>query len=556
MKNILLILTCTIIFWQCSDADCTVAPYNDQIVLEEGDIYSLIQGLKVPSSAEYAPLIVGDILFIEGIGFQDTDKIIFEGNNLSGKLTKIEAQILEKKYSGISMLLPELVGNVNVNLQRGDKLYEVGYMYTILKNELVSDSNYLHIAFIGQSLATGWEATQAITTQSIPNNYMWGNNVNVHYNTDNGLKPLVATKWVQGGEQPIVAAVNSFSLQWRQQVNPDQKFIASTSGEGGISIEQLSKRCTNGVTIETNLYKTTFLNHIEKLKTVATKEGKTINCPAIVFMQGEFNYSPHNNNLGMTSGTNATVNKNEYKALLLQLKNDMQNDIMKIYGQTKKPLFFIYQTAGHYISEKEMSINMAQVEFAQQNDDVVLLPPTYPTSDYNGGHLSTNGYRWYGEYIGKALSNTIINKQEYQPIYPTRFQIENKSLKIGFHVPTPPLVFDTWTTGLVHNYGFKLYLDNNEIEITNVKISEVEVVLTTDNALSGKVEVSYATHGTHGTGNLRDSDNNYTSLYTYFNDSNDNYRESYTPIDKSGTLIYGKAYPLQNWCVAFYKQVN
>lgn len=551
MKKILLILTCAALFWQCSDDDLPVT-------LVTSDVRDVLTSLEIPSSSETAPLQAGRNLVIEGIGFRSTDQILLAGKDLNNKDVEVEAQVVKRDDISITILIPNVVGNVAISMQRGYKVYNLGSIYVIHKEFLLADqkADYYHIILIGQSLATGWEAPEAITQEPIEGNYMWGNNVNVLYNKTNGLQPLVANKWENGGEQPIVAAVNSFSGQWRTSVSNNQKFIASTSGEGGRSIEQLSKKCTNGSSVQNNLYATTFYNHIKTIKSAVEGDSKTVFCPAIVFMQGEFNYPSSNINLGMTSGTHATTSKKEYKALLVQLKNDMQEDIMKTYGQTEKPLFFIYQTAGHYISLKEMSINMAQVEFAQENNDVVLLPPTYQTSDYGGGHLSTNGYRWYGEYIGKAFTSTFIEKKEYEPIYPTNFSIEDKNLKIEFHVPRLPLVFDTWTTPEVNNYGFKLFQDGNEIGITNVKISRNEVTLTAPNVLSGIIEVSYAGQGTNGTGNLRDNDSSYTSFYTYFNDSNASHKESYTPRDKAGNLLYGQSYPLQNWCIPFYMKVN
>lgn len=550
MKKILLILACVTLFWQCSDDSLPVTPVSS-------DVRDVITGLEIPPSSETNPINTGSRLAIEGIGFRDTDKILLKGNDLNGKEIELEANVIKRDDISITILIPNIAGEVNISLQRGYKIYELGNIYIIYKEFSLAEakSDYFHIAFIGQSLSMGWESPQAITVEPLEGNYMFGNNVNVLYSNNKGLDPLIATQWANGGEQPIVAAVNSFSQEWRNVVNNDQKFIASTSGEGGRSIEQLSKNCTNGVTVATNLYTTTFLNHIKRIKSVADEEKKTVYCPAIIYMQGEFNYPTSNINLGMTSGTHATTNKNEYKALLEQLKTDMQDDIMKTYGQEDRPLFFIYQTAGHYISQKEMAINMAQVEFAQENDDVILLPPTYQTSDYGGGHLSTNGYRWYGEYIGKAFNYTFIKKKEYQPIYPTNFQIVDKSLKIEFHVPRLPLVFDTWTTNTVDNYGFKLFQNGAEIGISDIQISRNEVTLISNNVLSGIIEVSYAGQGTNGTGNLRDNDS-YSSMYTYFDDSSNSKKESYTPRDKDKNLLYGKPYPLENWCIPFYKKVN
>lgn len=415
------------------------------------------------------------------------------------------------------------------------------------------DGDYQHIIFYGQSLAMGWESPEAITTRAMDGNLMLGNNPNIKYSSStNTFNSLVATKWVNGGEQPIVAAINAFSYHYRTEVRKGQKFIGTTAGEGGMSIERLSKEFP----ATDNLYNATFLKSLTQAKTLVNNTGSSIACPAIVYMQGEFNYTPANKDLGMNGG-DAVTSKNEYKALLLTLKNNMQNDVMQTYGQKVKPLFFIYQVAGHYITNREMTINMAQLEFALENNDVVLLNPTYFASDYNGGHLSTNGYRWYGEVIAKSLYQQLIKKQTSKPVYPLSYDVSGNTIAIKFHVPKLPLVLDNWTTKLSENYGFSVYKNGNKAIVKQVSIDGDKVIITCEETLTGKIEVNYAGNERNGNGNLRDSEY-FASYYSYQDTPGSPLTESYTP-KKSRTStekIYGSSYPLQNWCVPFYYAVT
>ncbi|SHE32827.1 hypothetical protein SAMN05444274_10164 [Mariniphaga anaerophila] len=422
-----------------------------------------------------------------------------------------------------------------------------------ISSSVTKESNFKHIIFYGQSLSLGWQSPQAITKRALEGNYMLGTNPNVRYSRDiTTLNPLVATAWQSGGEQPIVSAVNTFSHYYRNEVNENQLFIASAGGEGGMSIEQLSKEFPD----EDNLYQSTFVESLKQGKARADELDKEISCPAIVYMQGEFNYPPANKGLGMTEGTDATTNKDEYKRLLLKLKNNMQSDIMEAYGQTEKPLFFIYQVAGIYVRNKEMSINMAQLEFAEENEDVILLNPTYLTSDYGGGHLSTNGYRWYGEYIGKTLCSKLIFNKISSPIYPTKFDVQGNKVTVQFFVPTPPLIFDTWTSDYRKDNGFQIIENDTDIAITDTKIEGNKVVITCSQNLTGAIEVIYAGYKRYGAGNLRDSDP-WKSYYSYYDDRSALVKERYTPLDKKGGVaIYGKIYPMQNWCVPFYMKIN
>lgn len=400
----------------------------------------------------------------------------------------------------------------------------------------------------------GWESRQAITTTSIDGNYMLGDNVLMLYNNDQKvLSPLIATRWSDGGEQPIVACVNSFSEKYRKEVNSNQKFIAMTGGAGGQTIERLSKECSNN-----GYYQSTFTKILDNTIETIKGRGESVSCPAIIYMQGEYNCDNLSwyTGRGIMPGTNGTTEKNVYKARLLKLKNNMQDDIMQKYGQTKKPLFFIYQTSGGYVKRKEMSIAMAQYEFAFENEDVVLLNPHYAMPDYNGGHLSTNGYRWYGESIAQTLYDVLIKEETFYPVYPEEFRVENNMLTIDYYVPTPPLVLDTLLTPKVTNYGFSVYNNGVAAIINSVKLLDgSQVVLTCSKPLSSNIEVIYAGKDCNGSGNLRDSENR-QSLYTYYDDSSNTKKETYIPKKQNGTKIYGDSYPLYNWSIGFYREID
>lgn len=310
------------------------------------------------------------------------------------------------------------------------------------------------------------------------------------------------------------------------------------------------------IIVDNNYYHTEFLRLLDQTKNAVEAESKTVSVPAILYMQGEHNYT--GSGLGMTAGTEATRDKDEYKALLKTLKENMQADIMSKYGQTQKPLFFIYETAGSYINRKDMSINMAQIEFAMENDDVFLLNPTYAVPDYGGGHLSTNGYRWYGEMMAKSLYDVFVRGISFKkPVYPMKFTVDENKLIIDFYVPVLPLVIDTWTKETITKSGFRVFMNDSEVTIDTISVNNNRVVLTCASALSGTVEVTYAGQGRSGSGNLRDSDE-FHSLYTYYDDRETapSKRENYTPKDEEGNFIYGKPYPMYNWCSNFYQKIE
>ena len=433
------------------------------------------------------------------------------------------------------------------------ELYNISDIGHLDKQDIGS-TDYSHIILYGQSLSMGWECPEVITTEPVENCYMIGSSPMINHGNDQSLSlnPLKAVKWASGGEQPVVALTNSFATLYNDNHSVPQKFIGTNCGEGGKSIERLMKQCTNG----TNYYTTEFLDTINSAKSAVDTIDKTISCPAIFFMQGEYNYVSLTG-AGLEPDTDATSDKDQYKQYLMQLKNDMQADIMEKYGQSKKPLFFIYQVAGTYINRKDMSITMAQIEFAEENDDVFLMNSTYGMPDYNGGHLSTNGYRWYGEMMAKSMYQVFENRKQWNGLELANIQIDGKKVLCDFRVPVLPLVFDTWTKEERTNNGFRVFKDDSEITIEDISIEENRVIITTNTELTGTIEVTYAGQGPTGSGNLRDSDT-FNSMYTYYDDreSAPNKRENYTPKDKDGNYIYGKKYPMYNWANHFYKKIT
>lgn len=437
---------------------------------------------------------------------------------------------------------------------------------------------YQHFILYGQSLATGNQSYPSLSVTNVAGNYMIGDQVWINYGNTifSNFNPLIATLAKSdvskplsrnGGmaECPLVAAANH--IQTKSVVS--NKILATSAGTGGKSIEQLSKESKQSINYYLDYTKT-----ITKASEISKNNGYKITCPAIIWMQGEYNYTADNTR-GLISGQPNCTDKSTYKNLLIQLKNNMQTDVMSAYSQTSKPLFITYQVGAQYTKGKTLEIGMAQLEMANENDDVFCAGPVYQMSD-RGGHLDANGYRWYGEMIAKAYLQTINTGKKFQPLQPKEIArtTNPKEIKVKFLVPKLPLVLDILTVKKVTDYGFTVY--NNDIRqiISSVTIDNDCVRLICSANLTGKVEIVYAGLNTtssydNGHGNLRDSDD-YPSIYNYINldkkNTDNTYvypREAsettlhpiYEPKDSQG-VIYEKPYPLYNFSVAFYYKLD
>ena len=435
-------------------------------------------------------------------------------------------------------------------------------------------TKYTHLIMYGQSLSVGHQAYPVISTENLKGNYMTGNQIWINYGSNkaaefNPLKGTIAVDFQSQknimsrsagtiAECPLLGTANHLQLKV-----PGENILATSCGTSGTSIEELSKESQTKT-----LYKD-FLTAIKIASQVAEDSDSRIQCPAIFWMQGEWNYQGYGD--GLTAGSKPTPDKDQYKALFLKLKNNMQADVQAQYKQKKKPVFITYQVGAQYIKGREQAIGMSQLEAANENSDIVMAGPIYPMTD-RGGHLDPNGYRWFGEMLGKIYYYTQVQGKDFKPLQPMKISRtkEENVLEIKFQVAYPPMVLDNLIVNPIPDSGFEVYVDDKRQTISSVTISGNCVKLACANALNGKVEVVYAGQNTKGHGNLRDSDN-YKAFFKYIdldekktdgsyvfprNASETTLLPAYEPHDASGNIIYNQTYPLYNFSVSFYYKLD
>lgn len=390
--------------------------------------------------------------------------------------------------------------------------------------------DYNHIIVYGQSFAVG-NGPQG-NANNIVGNYMLGGTTKSSATKDrNALNQLTNN----GGGGIVVQCTNAFNKMWNRE--HDSKFIATSGGEGAKTIEQLSKGTQ---------YYTDLLTELSSIKAIADNEGKTVGCIAILFIQGESNYSP---------GDDHTREKTQYKYLVNKLLDDMQADIVSAYGQSEKPIVLMYQTGGqNWVNGKEQNITMAQIELAEDREDVVLGCPTYNVALNTTHHPSGSGYAMIGELMAKHLYNLMSRNIRSEGTHPVYFSKSGNAITIGCFALVPPLVLDTHTCPASTDYGFKVYVDGVATNISSVVVNGNSITITMPNDLDGHiVEVTYAGYTTNlGKGNVCDSDNKYMSWQTYINEDN----MEQQPYDVNNRPMTGMRLPLQNFLSNFYKNID
>ena len=351
------------------------------------------------------------------------------------------------------------------------------------------DFDYTHIIFNGQSLSVGADSRAPISVTPEHGNVMIGDSVAYDLAREKVFSPLIGTNT---DEAPIIGTVNFFKALYEKQAAPDAHpiFIGSSCGVSGRAIEQLSKGAYKD-------YWGRMVGSMQAAKEITSKEGKSYGVAALCWVQGESNYSPSGDFTGTKEG---------YKEKLKKFREEFMKEAIGISKQTKTPAFVTYQTSGAYTNDtNSLAIGMAQWELTKEVPGCYLATPTYPFTDY-GGHLTANGYRWMGAQFGKVLDKVMVRREKWKPLSPIKVKREGRTLSIDFHVPEPPLVFDSPYIGrnkpeLAKNKGFNVY--------------------------------------------LRDSDAT-VSEDTYVYDPNGKQQP-----DENIPSLVGKPYPLFNWCIAF-----
>lgn len=339
------------------------------------------------------------------------------------------------------------------------------------------------------------------------------------------------------GENPGIAAVCYLRDQYiKMRGTDDRWFVYNDVSVPGKPIEDFIKGAA------ANFYNRV-ITLVTKAKSKADALGKTYSVPAVLWLQGEYNYSGA-----------GTTDKDQYKSYLSTLWHDLCTDIMAITGQLYPPAFHLGQTGGRWTAgDDEISIGMAQFEFARENaaSGVALAGTYYQVVNKESGHLSANGSRWLGAYFGKSLARSLIARHHYFGVEPISHTAYGDIVISDMYVNTPPLQFlqprNGFTATDYADKGFMFKDDIGVMQATNVEIIADTVVKSVlPRVPVGDLHVIYADRSLHGgNGCLADSDDSRALDNYEYPEGTEKYPES--EIDE----LLNRPYPLENWCVAF-----
>ncbi len=306
------------------------------------------------------------------------------------------------------------------------------------------------------------------------------------------------------GETPHSAMGNEITALVRAASDRDFISVHGEVGENGQCMIYLKKNAVqqgvNGRSYEAAMIETKAITRLAKAA------GKTYGVGAIIVTHGECDAGNEN-----------------YESDLYQLWSDYNTDLPAITGQKQKVQMIVSQQ--NSCSDRSAS-TLAQWKVGVDHPaDIACSGPKYQYPSAEGVHLTTEGYQQLGEKYGQIYYERVILGRDWQPLQPTTVERNGAVITVHYHVPVPPLVWDTtfeaphpsiegWKSGK----GFEMNTASGEkVAITSVAISGDAVVITCASDPGPGARVGYAMigekprmaapfKGTFHWGLLRDSD--------------------------------------------------
>jgi hypothetical protein len=207
-----------------------------------------------------------------------------------------------------------------------------------------------------------------------------------------------------------------------------------------------------------------------------------------------------------------------YADNIIEWQEDYEADVRAATGQTTPVPMLHSQNSSQAGAITPLAMLDAHIRCPGKS---VLVCPKYHLTYSDGLHLDTNGYRHLGEEYAKAYKRIVIDGGVWEPVRPKTVTRNGAVITIVFHVPRPPLVFDTTLVAAANNMGFG-YVNHAATAPAAVPggsapaISSVEIIaedtvrITLASPPSAPGRIRYAIDyvlPAGPRGNLRDSDN-------------------------------------------------
>lgn len=370
-----------------------------------------------------------------------------------------------------------------------------------------SHKTVLCIPVYGQSLALGEEAERITDFDSLAN-YADGRIVTENldhqfgYFENDELKEF-AKKLVGYQKRAFELSVYNMAKVLADSTGSDTLICIFPGGQGATAIANLSKG--------TKPYQK-FIEDIKSAYEEATENGWEFVIPAICWMQGESDIVDYPDT--------------DYRQMLQQIRNDMNEDISSITKRNENIPFICYQAnsltrAEHFKAQnydcRETYVPQTFVELLRDESCFWASGPTYPYACVNEKiHIDAIGQQNIGALAAKSVLGILRGKERFRGLIPVSVTSQDTSVTIHFNIPCPPLSIDTIQVAKADYYGFSVINKQNKNIVQSVVVGSDSVIINcTETPIDCRIR--YAVNGDymksgnlHGPrGNLRDATNHW-----------------------------------------------
>jgi hypothetical protein len=281
----------------------------------------------------------------------------------------------------------------------------------------------------------------------------------------------------------------------------------SEVGEAGQPFSVIRKGATDTGT--TGRAYAASLFEVAAVARLAKAMGKSYGVGAVVLTHGE------------SDASSAT-----FEADVVKLWNDYNQDLPPLTGQTAAiPLIQSQQHSVPTTAGSRSTATLGQWRSAVSHPGAIVCSgPKYQYPYISDTiHLSNRGYERLGEKTGQVFTERVLLGRDWRPLEPTSVTRVARVITVAFHVPVPPLAWDTTfpaphqsaNTEWAQGRGFEVWAGASRVAISSVAIAgdSVQITCATDPPATGLM-IGYAattdgsarSGGTLRWGQLRDSD--------------------------------------------------
>lgn len=385
-----------------------------------------------------------------------------------------------------------------------------------------------HFLFYGQSLSVGFKSWNPIVTSCPGFNRTFApcgpiaTTASSLYTSIGGIEWHVE-KWA---ETPCGGA-----SQYITEKNPYHRMFLSTAGKDAMRISNLKKG--------SDWYNQWIPYHVQQAQWHCSNQNYDYRLKGIGWIQG------------FQDQCIAFTPTATYKAELKQLRQDIRDEALGLglggpISETK--LYSIQTSTG--LNKGNATVSIAQLEASEEDDNIILVGPQYPLEEHllDFAHLMNTGSNLLGRYCGRAYYQEEVLGSPWVPLKMTSVVAsDSTTIVVTFHVPTPPISFDTTNLPPTQDHGFKIVDDSGTKTINSLQVTgNDEITIVVNSALGNNPKVrlglDYLGSGMklgwtpefdHGGGstNIRDSN---SEIFQFQHDI---------------------AYPMYNWAIGSEKSI-